>query len=978
MQMHASLAPLERVVAKYRRDVHQLASGAASDALTSLEGHLGRRLPPGLRHFLQTHNGASLLRGSLRIRSTSELSEASEDAPGVYLFADGPGEMRWAWAGETERGYAFGKWDGERLLPLHGTFSGWFGATLAVIEARVLTEEDEASVRLQLDPHDVWQLVGAGYRALLAGRPDEAEGHLREATTRNPEHVLAWQRLGDALAVSDRTAARAAWMHAFHKTRLPAAWPGAGGVEPDAFRALARGFTDPEQWERELQRFLEEQVEDVRAADEGAVVVAAATALSRSLAARGRRGEAREALSGLLSRCQTFTHAFAPWPAVMELADLECGLGHHDECEALVRRIRHEGPPSLHGRAILLLAQVAVTRQEPWAEEILTEAAAAGLDPVYAVQADTLRLERMIRSERTQHAEALLERAAKVARRVGLPISQAQVCLVDGDLARGERDLRRARTAYSRAVGLAREVDAELRWRAELRLGDVCELENDWEAARQHWASAARGFATNGLPVREAWALIRLARVALRRREDPSDLLRAARERFVAADLAAGVSAVDALSGHPGGSLDWHLQRSTIHARARHDAQRSRPPWTRADADRPERRLGAHRLAIAACGEDLVDALSAELAASANAVATGRGRAKDPYVLRYIAACDLLSGHRSFAAAQVLLHHLLQRTVDGVAWRALQGAIARSPNAALVDGLLRAIENPVGLPGQSVAAAAELLGLRREPAAIRALLKLAGPGNKPTSRKAAVEALGRIGNRSVVGQVAEALEEPALAEAAALSLLMLGDRRGIDFHGRALLEKRADLSGHPGEIVGRYGGPEHLLLLQSAASGSDEGSLGALQGLGLLGDPRGIPTLLEALHARDRRVVEVGAGALTLLTGHHEDIDDPGWRNRWHAWWEGHEGRFPDGVRHRLGKIFDCGLLVEGMGHHDAWTRRTAYDELVITCGASLPFDADGPWRVQQAHLSAWQGWWKKARHRYIAGRWYHDGKQIH
>ena len=80
MQMHATLAPLERVVAKYRSDVHKLGAAAPDDALTSLEGHLGRRLPPGLRLFLQTHNGASLLRGSLRIRSTSDLALTAGDS----------------------------------------------------------------------------------------------------------------------------------------------------------------------------------------------------------------------------------------------------------------------------------------------------------------------------------------------------------------------------------------------------------------------------------------------------------------------------------------------------------------------------------------------------------------------------------------------------------------------------------------------------------------------------------------------------------------------------------------------------------------------------------------------------------------------------------------------------------------------------------------------------------------------------------
>ena len=33
--------------------------------------------------------------------------------------------------------------------------------------------------------------------------------------------------------------------------------------------------------------------------------------------------------------------------------------------------------------------------------------------------------------------------------------------------------------------------------------------------------------------------------------------------------------------------------------------------------------------------------------------------------------------------------------------------------------------------------------------------------------------------------------------------------------GRALVAERSDLSGSPGEIVGRYGGPDHLLLLSA-------------------------------------------------------------------------------------------------------------------------------------------------------------------
>ncbi|NCG17609.1 MAG: hypothetical protein GWP91_01150 [Rhodobacterales bacterium] len=977
MNMHASLAPLERVVAKYRRDVHQLPSGAPDDALAALEGHLGSLLPPGLRDFLAIHNGVDLFRGEFRIRPTASVSEASEISGNAILFADGPGEVQWAFAEESPGRYVFGHWDGEKLACLHTTFAGWFGGTLAVVEARALVDADRDALRRQLDPEDPWQLVRAGGAALRDGRPDDAERQLSQATTLDPENILAWQYLGDALAISDRTSARMAWMRALRRTRLPLPFPGASSVHTEVFRSLAPAFADAENWEKELHRFLSEAIVDVHGAAGAFVLVAAGEALATSLINRGRRAEARDVLTRLVSRSHTFTHAFTPWDVTLHLAALEVGLGHHDEAEALIRRIRAQGPETLHGQALLLQATIVVSRQEPWAEEILADAEQCGLDEVGQVRLNVLRVERMVRQERIDGASERLEFAARLAKRLGMPVLQAQVCLADGDLARIQKDLPRARTAYMRALTLMRDQDAELRWRVELRLGDVCLDENDVAAAEKHFVQAARGFGDAGLPVREAWAMLRLVRLALARRADPTQLIKAARDRFMSADLAIGVAAADAMSGDPGRGLDWHLERATAQARARHDAQASRPPWNRADAERPERRLGAHRLAIAASSEQVVDALAAELDACAQGVAAGHGRAKDPLVLRFVAACDLLSGHRSYKAARVLLHHLLHRTVDGVAYRALQGAVARSPNAAIVDGLLRCVESPDTHLPHAVSAAAELLGLRREPAAAGALVRLMQPNCSPTARKASVVALGRVGNRHVVGAVAEILNQPGLAESAAVSLLMLGDRRGIDFHGRALMEKRKGLSGHPGEIVGRYGGPEHLLLLQNAAEGASDRALGALQGLGLLGDPRGISTLLDGLHARDRNVVDVASGALSIITGHHEDMDTPGWRNRWHAWWETNAESFPGGVRHRDGKRFDCGLLVTKLTDPHAWTRRTAYDELVITSGESLPFDAEGPWRIQLLHVRAWKAWWAKARHRQVAGRWYHDGRQI-
>jgi hypothetical protein len=154
-------------------------------------------------------------------------------------------------------------------------------------------------------------------------------------------------------------------------------------------------------------------------------------------------------------------------------------------------------------------------------------------------------------------------------------------------------------------------------------------------------------------------------------------------------------------------------------------------------------------------------------------------------------------------------------------------------------------------------------------------------------------------------------------------------------------------------------------------------SVGALQGLGLMGDCRAISTLIGALDKRHPRRADVASGALQIMTGHHESTEEAGLQRRWTAWWEQHQQDFRHGVRYRDGKPFDCGLLIQKMQGPDAWVRRTAYDELVVTSGHRQPFDSDGPWRVQLAHLRTWRGWWQVARARMPAGRWMLDGRSI-
>ncbi len=609
-------------------------------------------------------------------------------------------------------------------------------------------------------------------------------------------------------------------------------------------------------------------------------------------------------------------------------------------------------------------------RQEPWAEEMLVEALRQLEDPGDRARAVLLLGERHLRKQRPEQAQETFYKADALAVAAGLPELQAAVCVGLGDAAWASEDTEGAVAAWDAGRARAQEAGAdEVLMRLRVRSGDLAASQGNREEAEAAYQEAFEGYRSLELPLRQAWAGLRLARIS--QNAGPGE---EAWEIFAKSDVAVGIGATDTVLGDPTRSLEWHLARSSEHARARVESQRARPPRTRADAERPERRLGGHRLAIAGAGQAMVEMLTTQLARRARVLTVARARPTDPDVSAYAAAVNLLAWHRSLQAADALLEQLQARKLPEWPTRALMGALTRSPNAALIDGLLRMIEEP-GEP-RGVAAAAEILGWRREASAVEPLIDLLGRSNSPQVRREAVVALGRIGDRSAVEALVPLLDEADLSEDLAVALLLLGNRLGVDFHGQALASG-LELASHPGEVVGRYGGPSYLLLLLRTAEGSGARAMGALQGLGYLGDPRAVPVLLGALTHREQDIEAVAAGALELLTGHREDPDQPGLAVRWERWWEVAQNDFAEGIRYRYGRVLDLTLLVEKLGDDDLLVRRGSYDELVISTGCQLPFDADGPWRIQLAHRTAWQEWVRSRLDDFPPGRWYYDSELI-
>ena len=963
--------PLLDITERYRRDVHQLSEAATEDALRSAESHLGHRLPKALGAFLRRWNGATLFRGALLVRSTTELASAEAAHGQLVAFADGPGERKWAFSADGRGGWVFGEVIEGQMLPLHVGFHRWLEGTIRLLDENVQDRAEELELRLECDPQGGHLLLAKGEAAAARGESDAATRAFREATVHAPGLVRAWQRLGESLLIDAPEQARKCLIHALHAAQLPVPYPGASTVEPGLLKALgARMSADSESWEGELERFLESCVEDVRTASEADLHEGVVLELGRLHLAAGRRDRAREVLARELERSRAFAYASLGCELRALLADVEVDLGEHDAAEEHLRPLRDHEEGAWRARASLSLGRIAVMRQEPWAEEILQESLRGLMAPGDRALCHLLIAERCLLFDRLEAATGALGSAKAEAdmsedRSLGVRVSIGL-----GDLARAQGDLPAAETAWRKAREQALESDEqEILLRLLVRRGELHRATDNLDEAEADFLKAAEGYALLQLPMREAWALTRAARVSGNQKA-----MERARQLFLLCDLSAGVAAIDAITEDPGRSLSWHLQRSTEHARARHEAQRARPPYVRADADRPERRLGAHRIAISAGSVLCVETLEKELDYRASRLEKSTARALDPDVAAYIASADLLAHHRSYEAAQVLLTQLLERKLPDIPSRALRGAITRSPNAALADGLLSSIEGPQ--QGRTLSAAVEVLGWRREEAALPRLLVLAGEGNSLPVRQAAVVALGRIGARSAVDALLPALSEPRMAANAAVALLLLGDRRGVDFHAQSLAAG-TELDSAPGEIVGRYGGPSYLLLLRQIAEGDGPRALGALQGLGYLGDPRGIGVLLSGLGKRDPVHVAVAAGALELITGHREELERPGLHACWEQYWHRAEAKFSEGVRYRDGKIMSLDVLVDKLGHDDPLVRRGSYDELVISTGFTLPFDADGPYRVQNSHRRAWYRKCRKHSEEFTIGGWWFDGNPV-
>ncbi|PAP75738.1 HEAT repeat domain-containing protein [Rubrivirga marina] len=301
--------------------------------------------------------------------------------------------------------------------------------------------------------------------------------------------------------------------------------------------------------------------------------------------------------------------------------------------------------------------------------------------------------------------------------------------------------------------------------------------------------------------------------------------------------------------------------------------------------------------------------------------------------------------------------------------------------------------------------AADLVAHRQLPG--RDTLLDALPEAPPSLRARIVRALGRTADGIVEGTVRSLLddEDPAVRLEAAVALLRSG---APEAPAAVLREARTDPALVPALALAGHGGVVpwlHQVLAHppSAAIAADT--------LGLLGDPRSVPPLIDAL-ATD--AAAEAARALDMITGAGltdeefvEDVPDDDElfedekervargeplvppdqpprgttivlpstdAERWRAWWDEHADRFAEADRFRLGRPAGpeaqvASLAAPFVPHR---LRRWIADELAVRYRMAVPFDAG--WEVgrQRAALEAMAGWAESAKA--VPGRWYVAG----
>lgn len=940
-QVMGSYPAIAPYLEKYKLGVHQFAPPSEAASLERLSQHLPILIPPELRSFYAKGNGAILFHGSLILRSVAELAPVCTTQMSIIGFADEHYTGRqWCFAQDNDQ-FVLGLWANGEFTPRYAHFDEWLLGTLAVFDAHVQNSDAELHLRQSLHPDNPYLKLPAVDALLKQGQVEAASTLSRDLVDAIPWPRTAFLHGALQFALGLDTAIDY-FLRGLQNLSLPSGNPAQLPDLETLYPIAALLSNNAESLLPLLRKHCFETLEEIKNQSDILVLDELLLFVVGHSVAVGDRRKAIDELEVYLKHRPKGLCLDSVERLRLKLGQIYYEHGLHDAAE---KELRSQRDPNshYHWEAELLIGRIAAIRKERWAIEILKNVADNATTTEHRLQAWVWIGHAYIQRDLINEATTVFQYCLQEN---GLQDDIYLTGYVELGLAMCEPESLSVAVPKAESLHPLHQIH-RLMFLSQKDTGNgQVYLKEALEIARKQQ-----------LKYEETQILIALipfspsaeqaAVECAKNVKDPSGWMRA--------------------SSNASAQIESHIDTVQSYMRLRFRAQRSQFPLKRRDSEHPERRIHQYRIALSKGSKSVVDALAHQLLVIEKDLQEGPVLPSNPKLHRYMAAVDLLCYHPSLHAADSLLRMLIDERATGLVRQALIQAVSRSRNMALVEGLVDVLRSDNG--GRHLLAVTEILGWRRENAAVTTLRQRLTDSFSITSRRSTLLALGRIGNDSVIDDIVRCLGTPELLEACALSLLLLGDWRGLDALAQALHESPESVPYTFGELVGRYGGRNYFLLLSQVAKGDTPAAVGAILGLGYVGDLRAVPILLEQCSHSDPRRTQAASQALEVLTGHFEKSDDIMLRTRWEEWWFKNGGKMNNLGLVRNGKPYSLDLLVDDLGHDSPRVRQNSYDELVIATGCTLPFDGHGPWRTQIKQRRSWGKWLKS--NEFAAGQKY-------
>lgn len=965
--LHSPISEIYPILGRFQQHVHHLEPGVEPQRFAEREITLQSGIPDDLRQFLLNHNGAVLFDGDLCIRSINALSIAAANHPEVVCFAqmnvlhdpldlDGFQTELWAYIIDANGKGCYGLWEDGTFTPLYNSFQDWLLSNVQLLVDG--TFPSAFSKRRALTHYPIFfdaTHVDGWMNNEDYGRACEVLGELLQVfpTPKN------WLNYANCLKVLHRPGWENALLEAIRNLHFPLSYAGA---VPEEINWIGDIVDDVPALRSSIEEVLEHlwleetsllpeylSIHDLHNLESVALLLCHATT------------RAPFKFSDLIDQFSKWNTQFVPARLILKQIDAYTEQDQHDAAESLIFGLMRRNE-RFESECLLRLARIVVGRHEPWGLHILFDLLDTSPAQELEIEAWLLAAQYCLDNEHFDQARSFLSNVETHHDIEEEHVFSGWYWQSQAVLSHHEQRLGEAAQSFLKAK---RQTPDDERIRIGSILSDEALLYQSLQepnTANVRYESAMHQFSQVNASLRMAETLLGWARLS-----GSQQHFQQAATLFQQVGFASGLSVVDKYLSGRKNTWTWYLETTKELVQRWVQYRRAQGRGVRQEADNPERRMYGLKMAVSDSPTAIVDLLRSQVYAARTIIERDLVTPSHDQYAYFVAGIELLLVHPSMEAHDAILEFVRSTKMNTVAIQALVHCLSRTRNVLVIESLQQCLT-----PQESVSThwiATQVLGERRETGAIQSIVQLLDITEEIVVQQSCLIALGRLGDDSVIPVLDPYGDIPHLMEHWATALLLLGDDIAVHQLAGQLSEGKLGQQSILGHLVGRYGGTTNLLLLKRLGNSELPVNVSAIHGLGYLGDSRALPTLLEMTGLRDRKKATAASYALELITGHHENTEEYLLRARWQSWLEDHN-QWTLNVRYRNGQPMSPAQLIEDLEHDDRLVRSSAYDELVIVTGVSLPFDVDGSWRVQKAHIAEWKSWWEQHKSTYPIGRW--------